>query len=158
MIDSSAAYGLYNPAFTEDIGQAKLRRIAGNSIDDMDDYKISGSSNSISDINFQKALSNDKFESSTTKEKVIKGTLIGAGALIAGLAAWKFGLLGKLKSLGGKIPGVSKVGKSISGFFSSAGKKLKGLVPKSLSFKGFGTKIKGFSSSIGTKIKSIFKK
>ncbi len=158
MIDSSSIYGLYNPAFTQDIGQTKLNNIAGNSIEDMDDYKISGVSGSMNDIDIKKALSNDKFESSSTKEKVIKGALIGAGVLVGGLVAHKFGLFGKLKSAAKKIPGAGTVGTKVSGFFSNIGTKIKGMIPKSLSFKSMGTKVKGFFTTIGTKVKSIFKK
>lgn len=158
MIDSSSIYGLYNPAFTQDIGYTKLNNIAGNSIDDMDDYKISGVSGSMDNVDIKKALSNDKFESSTTKDKLIKGALIGAGLLAGGLVAHKFGLFGKLKSAAKKIPGVSSIGTKISGFFSSVGTKIKNIIPKSFSLKGKGAKITGFFTSIGTKIKSIFKK
>ena len=153
MIDSSAKYGLYNPAFTEDIGVSMLGKMVGNSIEDIDDYKISGTSFSMKDIDIKKNLSNDKFESTTTKKKAIKGTLIGLGVLIAGLAGWKFGLFSKLKNIANKIPGVSSIGSKISGI----GTSLKSKVP-SFNFKNIGSGIKSFFTSIGSRVKKVFKK
>ena len=163
MIENSARYGLYNPAFTEDIGQNMLKNISGNKIKDLDDYRISGTTSSMDDVNFNNGLTGDKFESSTKKDKVKKGILIGLAALAVLLVGKKFG--GKIKTLLKKIPGVSKVGTKIKAAFNSLKSKIK--LP---SLKGLGTKIKTFFTNIkskiklpslkgiGAKIKGVFKK
>ena len=57
MIDSSAKYGLYNPAFTEDIGYNMLGKISGNRIKDLDDYRLSGTTYSMDNIDIKNSLS-----------------------------------------------------------------------------------------------------
>lgn len=141
MIDSSAKYGLYNPAFTEDLGRNMLGKMSGNKIEDLDDYRLSGTAFSMDNIDIKKSLSNDKFESSSSKkDNIKKGILVGVAALAVLLVGKKFG--GSIKNLLKKIPGAEKIGTAISDTFNNIKSKIK--LP---SLKG-----------LGTKLKSMFKK
>lgn len=135
MIDSSAIYGLYNPAFTDDIGTSMVTRISGNSIRDLDDYKLGGITHSIDNLDIKRTLPQDKVELSTSskKKKILVGTAIGVAAIIAGLAAWKFGGLTKLKTLGSKI------------------------IPSGAGIKSFFSKMWNGVKAIPSKIKGLFK-
>lgn len=105
MIEKSSDYGLYNPAFCEDIGQAKLSQIGANfSAQDFEDYRISGVTGSMEGVKMQGNLKEDTFGKPSSKSKrknIVKGILIGIGILTTGLLGWKF--KGKLKDLGVKI-------------------------------------------------------
>ncbi|MBQ8460383.1 hypothetical protein IJ541_09830 [bacterium] len=115
MIDSSAKYGLYNPAFTEDIGNVMLGRMVGNDID-LDDYRISGVTGSMDGVNIQGNLPSDKVELSTKQKakKVAKYALIAAGVIAAGLLAFK-----------GFKGGIKKFPENMKNLFDSIVKKFK---------------------------------
>jgi len=105
MIDSSANYGLYNPAFSEDIGYAMLSRQGVNmSAEDLDEYRLSGVAGSMDGISMQGNLKEDTFgnpNSKSKKKKIITGILAGIALIGAGVLGWKF--KGKLKDVGTKI-------------------------------------------------------
>ena len=116
MIDSSAKYGLYNPAFTEDIGNVMLgKMIQGDEID-LDDYRISGVAGTMDGVNIQGNLPSDKVELSTKgkAKKAAKYLLIGAGIIGAGFLAFK----------GYKV-GFKNIPSKIKNFFSSIIAKFK---------------------------------
>lgn len=156
MIDSSAKYGLYNPAFTQDIGQAMLGNISGNKIEDLDDYRLSGAQYSMDGIDIKKSLSADKFESTTNKkDKIKKGIIFGVAALAALILGKKFG--GKIIELLKKIPGVSTLTAKVKKGFSNIKSKIK--LPD---FKAWGATLKSKIKlpdfkSWGSKIKNLFK-
>ena len=101
MIDNSAKYGLYNPAFTEDIGYLQLAKMGVN--DDFEDYAISGVTGSMDGINIKGALPEDKVElsnkSKNNKKKILTGIITALGVVAAGIACWKFNIFSKIKSL-----------------------------------------------------------
>lgn len=136
MIDSSAKYGLYNPAFSQDIGQAMLVKMSGSKIEDLDDYRLSGTQYSMNDIDIKNSLTADKFESSANKkDKIKKGIIIGVAALAALILGKKFGK--NIVDLLKKIPGVKTLGASIKTGFTNLKSKFK--LPD---FKAWGTTLK----------------
>lgn len=148
MIDNSSRYGLRNIAFTEDIGRNMLDKMNGRTIEDYDDYAISGTTNSLNNVNIYKDLPTDKVELTTKKDKIIKNSLYGAGAIIAALAAWKLGAFAKLGKLISKIPGTGK----LTGFVKALSPK--NFIPDNIKNKFKNFKIKNFSFK---SIKNIFK-
>ena len=123
MIDNSARYGLCNPAFRDDIGYTMLGRMVGNSIEDLDEYRISGTEYTMDGMKFKQMLNSDEFESSTKKDKIKKGLIWGAVGVVALLAGWKF--RGKIKDLLKKIPGVAGLKTKITNKFSGIKSKIK---------------------------------
>ncbi len=156
MIDSSAKYGLYNPAFSQDIGQAMLVKMSGSKIEDLDDYRLSGTQYSMNDIDIKNSLTADKFESSANKkDKIKKGIIIGVAALAALILGKKFGK--NIVDLLKKIPGVKTLGTKIKTGFTNLKGKFK--LPD---FKAWGATLKSKIKlpdfkSWGDKIKNLFK-
>ena len=155
MIDNSARYGLYNPVFSQDIGTNMLSHITGNSIKDLDDFKLSGGAYTMDGINFPNALTIDKFESSKAKKKanIKKGIFIGL-VIVAAILLGKFTGLGKkLKDYIKKIPGAKEFYTKVKDKFSTLKSKI-----KKPDFSALKSKIKMPDfKALGDKIKNLFK-
>ncbi len=156
MIDNNVKLGLQNPVFCQDIGEGMLSKITGNRIEDLDDYRLSGTQYSMNNIDIQRSLNGDKFESSATKkDKIKKGIIIGVSALAVLIIGKKFGK--NIKELLKKIPGVETLATKIKTGLTNLKSKIK--LPD---FKAWGATLKSKIKlpdfkSWGEKIKNLFK-
>ena len=115
MIDSSAAYGLYNPAFTEDIGMSSINRMypaGGNT----EDFRIAGTDFSNIDIQHRLMTDTAEFKNKQKNKNILSGILIGACVLGLGALGYKFGKplfknIGKLFKKGGPTRAWNKLTK-----------------------------------------------
>lgn len=115
MIDSSAAYGLYNPAFTEDIGLTQINRMYPSNAD-MTSFGITGTDFSNIDIQHKLLEDTADFKSKNKTKNIVTGTIIGAVVLGLGVLGYKFGKpllknIGKLFEKGGPTRAWNKIKK-----------------------------------------------
>ena len=116
MIDSSAAYGLYNPAFTEDIGKSAIGRMFPTT-GDMDEFRVAGTDFSNVDIQHKLLSDTVDFKKKQKRNNLITGAIIGIGVLALGALVYKFGKplltkIGKLFKKGGPTKAWNKIKKA----------------------------------------------
>lgn len=136
MIDPSAAYGLYNPAFAEDIGTQQIKRMFP--VDgDMTSFGITGTDFSNVDIKHQLTTDTAEFKQKQKTKNIISGVIIAAATLGLGVLGYKYGnqLINKAGNLFKK------------GGLTNAWNKIKSLP----------TVVWNFIKNIPTKVKAMFK-
>ena len=113
MIDPSVAYGLYNPAFAEDIGTSQIKRMFPAD-GDMTSFGIAGTDFSNIDIQRQLLTDTVDFKQKQKTKNIITGAIIAAATLGLGVLGYKFGKpaiknIGKLFKKGGLTKAWNKI-------------------------------------------------
>lgn len=146
MIDGSAYYGLYNPAFSEDIGRSMLNQQLGTPGMNLDDYRLGTGLYGYGNP-YANGMTQDTVQISGKEPKkkmpVWKKILIGAGVILGGGLLLKFGVK-NIKGLRTKM----------SGFWSKFKRKPKAQPTTPKQRKS----LKARLSSFWGKFKGIFKK
>lgn len=150
MINNSAYYGLYNPAFSDDIGRTMLNQQLGTPGMDLDDYRLGTGVYGYGNP-YANGMTQDTVEISgkkpEKKQPLWKKILIGAGIILGGGLLIRYGAK-HMKGIRTKL----------SGFFN----KLKGIFKKKTKTQPATPKqhngLKARLASFWSNVKSSFKR